>query len=170
MKLIERLTDETVLGTPGLSHAQPRCTARAIVKNRQGLYALMYAEKFDLYSLPGGGVEGEERPVDALRREIFEETGCLCQEIEALGIVEENRFHADYTQISYYYLVTTDGPQTDPELTEAERQNRTSLQWHPLEEVIRRITTPVHSTAQRKFLQARDTAALNAYLQRESHP
>lgn len=55
MKLICELNDKIVLGMDGMSTKSPRITARAIVKRRDGLYAVMYADKFKLHSLPGGG-------------------------------------------------------------------------------------------------------------------
>lgn len=48
----------------------------------------MYAGKFKLYSLPGG-VEADKDVLTALRREIREATGCTCDEVQELGIVEE---------------------------------------------------------------------------------
>lgn len=162
MKIIAELTDLDILGTPGRSDAKPRRTARAIVRREDGRYAVMYAEKFDLYTLPGGGAEEGEDVLTALHREVMEETGCLCREIRELGLVLENRAHCDYTQESYYYVVTA-RPQTQPALTDGERQNGSVCQWHPLDEAIRLIRDRVHNTAQRKFLQARDLAALREY-------
>ncbi|MBQ8557018.1 MAG: NUDIX domain-containing protein [Clostridia bacterium] len=164
MHRIAYLTDMDVLGTPGLSAAMPRLTARAILRNPAGLCAVMYAEKFDLYSLPGGGVEEGESIEDALRREITEETGCTIESIEPLGYVEENRAHADYTQISYYFLVTTRDETLRPHLTEAEQSHGTRAIWCTLDEACEHISSAVHETNQRKFLQARDVAALKAYL------
>lgn len=45
MKHICTLTDKVILNRDGLSNALPRLTARAIVRNNHGLYAVMYAEK-----------------------------------------------------------------------------------------------------------------------------
>ena len=164
MELICELNDKIILGLDGMSNKPPRQTARAIIRNAEGLYAVMYAVKFNLYSLPGGGMEDGEDPITALRREVYEETGCTCDHIKELGIVLENRAHQDFTSKSYYYLVTTDHPAAPIHLTEAEIANQTTVQWHPLDEVIRLISEPKHTTNQRMYLQARDVAALNAYL------
>ena len=96
MKLISTITDKEILGTAGLSTAKPRYTARAILKNKDGKYAVMYSRKFNLHSLPGGGVDEGEDIISALKREILEETGCLCDDIKELGYVSENRFHCDF--------------------------------------------------------------------------
>ena len=162
--ILAKLTDENVLGTGGLSSASPRLTARAILKREDGLFAVMFAKKFNLYSLPGGGIEGDESPETAIAREIWEETGCTCSAIEPLGVVLENRFHADYTQIDYYFIVTTNGEGGQLHLTPNEEQNGTRPQWHTLDEVVHLIRDREHDTNQRKYLQARDVAALSAYL------
>lgn len=164
MKNICTLTDKEILGLDGLSSKAPRITARAIVKRTDGLYAVMYAEKFNIYTLPGGGVEDGEDILEALRRELDEEIGCVCESIEELGFVAENRGQLDYTQRSHYYVVTTSGSRHNVHLTEDEAANGTTLQWHTLDEVYALISSPVFNRIQGKYLQARDIAALNEYL------
>lgn len=164
MKLLKEITDMDILGTGGYSKAKPRITARAILQSINGLFALMYSGDFDFYSFPGGGVEKGEDIIDALKREVKEETGCNCSSIMEIGYVRENRAYCDYTQISNYYFVKTDDFTLKPEFTELERVNRTSVGWYDLSDVIRLIETPVNRSAQIKFLQARDMVALNEFL------
>jgi len=109
-------------------------------------------------------VEDREEILSALKREIFEETGCTCDRIEELGIVSENRAHQDFTSLSYYYIVSTEQTTAANHLTEDELRNGTAVQWHPLDKVIQLISEPKHTTTQRMFLQARDMAALKEYL------
>ena len=167
MKHICELDDKIILGMDGMSCKPPRMTARAILRRSDGKYAVMYAEKFGLHSLPGGGIEGNEDPVTALRREILEETGCTCDHIEELGIVSENRAHQDYTSVSYYYVVYCEHNSQPSHLTEDELANKTTVQWHSLEDVVCLISEPKHTTTQRMYLQARDVAALNEYMSRK---
>lgn len=170
MNRITRLTDADVLGTPGLSQAQPRLTARAVVLSPKGRIAVMYAAKYGIHTLPGGGVEEGETTEEALIREIAEETGCRIATVEPLGLIEENRFHADYTQLNYYYIVHTADETLHPHLTALETENGTIAMWCTLEEAYERVAAPVFDRPQGKFLQARDVAALKAFFSRKESP
>ena len=162
--IITELTDKNVLGLDGMSTKPPRLTSRAIVMNEEGKCAVLYAKKYKLYSLPGGGIEEGEDEVSALIREIEEETGCTCDSIHQLGIVSENRGHQDITTLSYYFVVHTKAKPHALCLTEAEEQDGISMMWCSVEEVLHLIKDVEHDTNQRKFLQARDVAALMEYL------
>ena len=162
MNVIAQLTDREILGLDGFSTRPPRCTARAIVRNTDGLYAVMYAKKYRLYSLPGGGIEEGEDVLTALRREVYEETGCVCEDIQELGIIMENRGTLDYTQINYYYVVT--GRRAgEMHLTSAEQNAGTQVQWHTLERVAGLIKNQHFERVQGKYLVARDVAAIDSY-------
>ena len=163
MKQICELNDIKILGLEGRSSKAPRLTARAIVRNEYGRYAVMYSDKFRLHSLPGGGVEPGEDVLTALRREVYEETGCVCDDIRELGIVAENRASLDYTQTNYYFVVMTHDVPGENHLTEAERANRTTVQWHSFDEMVRLISGQEFDRIQGKYLRARDVAALDEF-------
>ena len=163
MKQLCELNDRIILGTVGMSAKTPRITARAIVKNKDGLYAVMYADKFKLHSLPGGGVEDGEDVLTALRREVYEETGCVCDKIQELGIVSENRASLDYTQINYYFVVTTTHTPRENHLTESELESRTVVKWVTFDELVRLINDQEFDRIQGKYLKARDVASLKEH-------
>ena len=123
----------------------------------------MYADKWELHSLPGGGVEDGEDVLTALRREMYEEAGCTCDEIQELGIITENRASLDYTQINYYFVVTTNQTPGENHLTEAEQANQTVVLWRSFPEMVRLIAQQEFERVQGKYLKARDVAALQEY-------
>lgn len=163
MKTIKELNDAVLLGKDGLSDKSPRLAARAVLRRRDGKYALMYIEKFDLYCLPGGGVEKGEKLLDALKREINEETGCSCDKIRALGCVSENRACHDFTQKSFYFAVKTERPIEKNCLTPKEKAVNIKLMWVSFSALKKRIISPVHDTEQKIYIQARDSAAIEEY-------
>lgn len=164
MKTICNLTDKNVLGidTP-FSKKPPRLTSRAVVRGTDGRFAVIYFDKFGFYSLPGGGIEEGEIPMEAVKREVREETGCTAKEIYELGIVSENRGRLDYTQLSHFYLVVANEEIQAPRLTQAEIDEGTRVEWHTFEEMKDLISNATHITDQRRFIQARDLAAIEQY-------
>ena len=114
-------------------------------------------------SLPGGGVEDGEDVLTALQREVHEETGCVCDKIQELGIVSENRASLDYTQINYYFMVTTAHTPGENHLTESELESRTMVKWVTFDELVRLINEQEFDRIQGKYLKARDVAALKEY-------
>ena len=161
--LLCELTDEKLLGTDAVSTNWPRLAARAIVRNRAGLIGVNYIAKFDLHNLPGGGVEPGEAPEDTVRREVREETGCTCGKITPLGIVYENRGSQNFVQQSWYYAVEAEEDDLPLMLTEKEKNNGICIKWVTMDEAVRLIKTQDVTMDSRKFVRARDLAALEAW-------
>ena len=175
MKHIKTITDKEILGNNNLSKAKPRRTARAILENQNGKIALLYSKEYNIYSLPGGGIEEGENINDALYRELSEETGCNITSVTELGYIEENRGYSDYTQISYYFTVITDSKDFHPSLTATEEKYGTSIGWYSIEDAYEKITSQKYGNNdyltigqknQIKFLRARDIAAFEEYLKK----
>jgi len=92
-----------------VAYANPKPTATALVVDGDGRLLLgrraIEPDK-GLWDLPGGFIEEDEHPLDALRRELREETGL---EIEPLGLfgVWMDRYGGDSTAVSTMNLVWT---------------------------------------------------------------
>jgi 8-oxo-dGTP pyrophosphatase MutT (NUDIX family) len=164
MNIICTLSDKELLGKEGTSTTPPRYTSRAIVKRPDGLYALIFTKKFHLYTFPGGGIESGESPLDAVKREILEETGYACTKATELGIICENRAYCNYTQHSYYFFAEANDKYLGSQFTDIEIKNGTSVHWYKLDKVIELINNFKPFTNQQRYLQARDIAALNYYV------
>lgn len=57
-----------------------------IIINNEGRVLLCHRRDYDLWNLPGGGVEAGESPWDALIREIKEETGLEAKPVHLTGV------------------------------------------------------------------------------------
>ena len=103
LKLIDDQYDYTYID-------HTRHIARAILINEDNkvcLLKLLGDDDFghrDYVETPGGGINENEHVIDAVIREIKEETGCTCKVIDTIGIVEDyyNLIHRH--NINYYFL------------------------------------------------------------------
>ncbi|MDD4495350.1 MAG: phosphotransferase [Eubacteriales bacterium] len=160
MKHILTITDKEITGSDKLSAAQPRIAVNAILFDADENIALCYMGKYDLHTLPGGGVEVGEDLHTAIKREIWEETGCQCEIIGELGQITENRYEHDFTQKRSYYTARIIGEKGELHLTDEEIAENASVVWLPIEQALRIISKKEHDNYQRKFIQKRDIAAL----------
>ena len=160
MNEILRTSDKDILGTDKISFAEPRIAVNAVLYNEEGKVALMHMANIGLYSLPGGGVEPGEELLDAVKREIREETGYDCEIIRELGMVSENRGEIDFTQKRYYYIAKTIGEPGELQLTDVEISEDLIIEWYSLEDALQVITNLKPKEYVQKFIQRRDIAVL----------
>ena len=105
-----------------------RLAARGVIKDDKGHVAVMYFTTSGSYKLPGGGIDDGEAVIDALRREVREETGYLIDTIKELGLVEEDRYFCGIHQTSYCFTArATEFVGT--ELTSEEQAEGMELRW-----------------------------------------
>ena len=68
-----------------------RFNVRCILRNNNGDICVIESEEYGYAQIPGGGINDKETIMDALRREIQEETGFLIMGIEPIGYILEKR-------------------------------------------------------------------------------
>ena len=103
--------------------------------------------------LPGGGVDREEGITEALRREVFEETGYSLKEVR--GFAKANQFAIHPTagpvnKLGVFYLGTID--QDIPQYS-AETRNHTSF-WMKVEDFLSCETDEFHQYAVRRAVES----------------
>lgn len=105
----------------------------------------MCERETNVCALPGGSIEPGEDEKSAIIREIYEETGFSCDTTKPLGIICENRYHADTTRLSYYFVVHTKSQQSSLHLTEEECKLGTTVKWCSINEMIQSNSTFIAS-------------------------
>ena len=173
MGLICKITDEDI-GEKIINMESPklRLGARGIVIREDGKIAIFNKSNKNEYKLPGGGLEGEEKPEEAFKREVLEETGCEVEIIENLGTTEEYKSLNNFKQISYVFVgkVLRDTKQLN--VTKKEKDEGAKLLWaKPLEalELIRKCIDNLKDSQYEdvyatKFVVLRDRRILEYYL------
>ena len=114
MKLIKRLIHPDVKAETG--SIITRQAARGIVQ-RESSILLLFTERYNDFSFPGGGVAEGEDLIDGLRRELEEETGAVNVRVQRnYGYIEELRPHRkagfDLMHMTSHFFVC----EIDPEL------------------------------------------------------
>lgn len=90
MDILFKLTDEDFGIEPQeMNNSRLRMAARGIVIREDGKIAIQNKSKKKEFKLVGGGMENDEDPTLAFKREVLEEAGCEIEIIEQLGITEE---------------------------------------------------------------------------------
>lgn len=118
-----------------------RTATRGIILQGDNLL-LLYTQRYDDYSLPGGGVDEGENLIEGLIREVREETGATgLHGIQPFGIYEEFRpWHKDgfdhLHMHSHCYICQTDTPLGETSLEDYERNNGMEAKWVNIYEAI----------------------------------
>ena len=104
---------------------------------------LMYTERYEDYSLPGGGLDAGEDKIEGMIRELQEETGAQnIKNIKPFGIYEEYRpwYKPDYDiqhMISYCYTCEINKALGSSKLEAYEIKNGMEAKWVDIHEAIR---------------------------------
>lgn len=142
-----------------------RPSTRAIVL-RESNILLMYTERYQDYSLPGGGIDDGEDNHSALVRELSEETGANnIRNIREYGVYREYRpwYKADFNNVfieSFCYLCDIDNTLSEPKLEDYEVNNGMTAKWINIHHAIEHNLQTIASSPKKGLSIERETFLL----------
>lgn len=117
-----------------------RFNVRCILQNNNGEICVVKSEIFGYMQIPGGGINDEETIIDALRREVREETGFLIMDIEPIGYTVEKREDVqnnhDWSRAISYVFSASVGKEIGTKYTEDENADDFKPIWMTLDNFI----------------------------------
>lgn len=117
-----------------------RPSARGIIFSN-GKVGLVHSLKYDYYKFPGGGIEDGESHIQALYREVLEETGLQIHtgSVKEYGQVvrkEKGLYDDIFIQENFYYLARAIRKIKNQNLDTYEAEEKFTLEWVTLEHAI----------------------------------
>jgi 8-oxo-dGTP diphosphatase len=157
MKLLKEINDKELPRDEFL--LKKREASRAVIFDDDNLIALLFVGKDSYHKIPGGGIEFGEDKMQALTREIKEETGCEIEVTGEVGEIVEFRSKFNLQQISYCYLgkVISKGATC---FDQGEISHEFKLLWLPLSEAIIKLENDKPLDYEGMFIQERDLVFL----------
>ena len=173
MCMLIKITDEDIGEvSKNMNNPRLRLGARGIVIREDGKIAIFNKSNKNEYKLPGGGIEDDENPEEAFKREVLEETGCKVEIIKELGTTEEYKSLDNFKQISYVFVgkVLEDTKQLN--VTQKEKDEGAKLVWETPENALKVITesydkliaSKYESVYHTRFIVLRDRKILEYYI------
>jgi len=139
MKLLKELVHPELASREG--RVLRRHAARGIVL-REDTILLLFTERYNDFSLPGGGVDQDEDIQAALKRELAEETGARDVRVQAnYGFIEEYRPHwkpeYDLMHMTSHFFVCDVAPElADARMESHEIANGMKPVWIAVEDAM----------------------------------
>lgn len=141
MNLLFKLTDEDFGLVPqDMSNYRVRLAARGIVMRDDGKIAVQNKANKNEFKLVGGGMEADEDPREAFKREVMEESGCEVEIIEQLGTTEEYKSLQNLKQTSNIFVAKVIKDIHHLNLTKKEKDEGAKLLWVEPKEALKLIT------------------------------
>ena len=168
-EIICKITDKN-LGNTTVEMSNPilRLAARGIIFRGDGKIALQKKCNTNEFKLIGGGIEKEEEPSLAFKREALEETGCEVEIITQLGITEEDVSMRNAKQISYVFVAKVIKDFQTLELTEKEKEEGAQLIWVTPEEALELVKNSYDKLASSNYVQEYDEYRMKFIVLRDS--
>lgn len=140
MNLLFEITDKDFgIDPQEMNNYRLRVAARGIVIRDDGKIAIQNKSNKNEYKLVGGGMEENEDPTVAFKREVLEEAGCEIEIIEQLGVTEEYKSLQNLKQISNIFVAKVIKDTHTLDLTEKEKNEGAKLLWLEPKEALKLI-------------------------------
>ncbi len=138
-----------------------RFAVMAVLLDNNGLTPIVFASKMNYHKIPGGGIEKGEDKIDALVREIYEESGRKAKIDGEIGRITEYRSKFEWFQFQtsycYYGKILSKGK---PHFDVGEVGEGFSLSWETLDDAIEILRKDEPKDYEGGFIQRRDLAFL----------
>lgn len=133
---------------------------------------LLYTERYEDYSLPGGGLDEHEDRIEGMKRELVEETGARgIKNIQPFGIYEEYRqwYKPDFDiqhMLSYCYTCEIDKELGSSNLESYEKKNGMKALWINIHDAIKHNHKTMASSERKGLSIERETYLLELIAER----
>ncbi len=133
---------------------------------------LLYTERYEDYSLPGGGIDASEDKIEGMIRELVEETGATnIKNIQPFGAYEEYRpwYKPDYDiqhMISYCYTCEINKALGKPQFESHEIKNGMKAMWVNIHDAIAHNNKTMANSEKKGMSIERETFLLGLILER----
>lgn len=126
-RVVEQKTDFSV-----------RPTVRGVIFDENKAICIRTMKGSGFFFLPGGGIEDNENPVEALKRECLEEAGCNIDDIQKIGTVIEYRDEAKEKRTNECFTANLVGEKREPTLAIGDEEGF-DVFWVSIDEAIKRL-------------------------------
>ena len=130
-----------------------RMACRWVIIDENGQIPLLFDSYKKYYKLPWWWMEWEEDKIEALKREVKEESGCEIEDIKEIWTVTEKS--SNWKQISYCFIWKIVS-KWEPHFTEKEIGRWYQLKWMSLDEALLLMKDSLHATEYGGDKQERD--------------
>lgn len=116
-----------------------RYGARGVILNHENKIAILHLAAKNAYKLIGGGIEGDETPEIAFKREALEEAGCKVEIERKLGVIREEKSQDNFIQDSHVFIAHVINDTGNFNLTQEETESGAELLWMNIDDAISAI-------------------------------